>query len=74
MLTRCFPFVPSTEGPWLIDGDPSAIPFGMQEGCVKSWGSEEIIEVDPQDGWVGINWIAAATFKTLQPSIDEHEM
>ncbi|KAF2166408.1 multicopper oxidase [Zasmidium cellare ATCC 36951] len=70
----CFPFVPSTEGPWLIDGDPSVIPFGMQEGCVKSWGSEEIVEVDPQNKWVGINWIGASTFKTLQPSIDEHEM
>jgi FtsP/CotA-like multicopper oxidase with cupredoxin domain len=66
--------VPSTEGPWLIDGNASAIPYGLQEGCNPSWGDEEVIEVDPNDRWVSINWIGASTFKTLQPSIDEHEM
>jgi hypothetical protein len=46
----------------------------MQEGCSPSWGSEEIIEVDAKDRWVSINWIGASTFKTIQPSIDEHDM
>ncbi|GIJ86456.1 hypothetical protein Asppvi_005345 [Aspergillus pseudoviridinutans] len=70
----CFPFVPSTEGPWLKDGNVSAIPPGLQEGCVPYTGPTEIIEVDARDRWVSINWIGGSTFKTLQPTIDEHEM
>lgn len=27
-----------------------------------------------RDRWVSINWIGGSTFKTLQPTIDEHEM
>ncbi|KAM3427566.1 hypothetical protein MY4824_009356 [Beauveria thailandica] len=71
----CFPFVPSTEGPWLPEGNTSHIPYGMQDGCMASTGQKEIIEVDAnQQRWLSINWIGASTFKTLQPSIDEHEM
>ncbi|KAJ9272789.1 hypothetical protein DTO212C5_1050 [Paecilomyces variotii] len=70
----CFPFVPSTEGPWLADGNVSAIPPGLQEGCVPYSGPTEVIEVSPADRWASVNWIGGSTFKTLQPTIDEHEM
>jgi len=41
---------------------------------VASHGSEEIITVDPEDKWVSLNFIDAATFKTLGVGIDHHEM
>ncbi|GFF54313.1 laccase-1 [Aspergillus udagawae] len=67
------PLVPSC-GTREVIFNASAIPPGLQEGCVPYTGLTEIIEVDARDRWVSINWIGGSTFKTLQPTIDEHEM
>ncbi|PKX97812.1 uncharacterized protein P174DRAFT_418746 [Aspergillus novofumigatus IBT 16806] len=66
----CFPFAAYAEGPWLKDGNVSAIPPGLQGGCRPSTGPTEVIEVDASDLWVSINCIAGS----MQPTIDEHEM
>ncbi|OAK94567.1 multicopper oxidase [Phaeosphaeriaceae sp. SRC1lsM3a] len=72
----CLPFVPSTEGPWFDKGNVSAIPAGMQEGCVASKGQKEIIEVNAHKngGWLSLNFVMAATFMAATVSIDEHDM
>ncbi|KAB5536176.1 multicopper oxidase-domain-containing protein [Coniochaeta sp. 2T2.1] len=70
----CFPFMKSTQGPYLRDGRPESIPLHLQQGCVPSEGKKEVIEVDPANEWVSLNFIGAATFKTIVFSIDEHEM
>ena len=41
---------------------------------MPSQGIQDVITVNPEEKWASINWIGAATFKTLSPSIDEHEM
>jgi len=41
---------------------------------VSSLRSRATINVEPADKWVSLNWIGAATFRTPQPSIDEHDM
>ena len=41
---------------------------------MPSEGSREVLIVDPEDKWVSINWVGANMFKTISPSIDEHEM
>lgn len=46
----------------------------MQDGCIPSTGEREIIEVDPAAGWVSLNFIGAATFKTTVFAVDEHKM
>lgn len=46
----------------------------MQSGCVASQGSNYTLEVDPSDTWVSLNFIAAATNKQVDFSIDEHPM
>lgn len=65
--------MPSTEGPYL-PGNQSAIPPGVQSGCVATTGQQEIIEVDPKDQWVSLNLVMAATFMAATVSVDEHEM
>jgi FtsP/CotA-like multicopper oxidase with cupredoxin domain len=64
----------STQGPYLRAGKPEAIPLHLQQGCIASKGETEVIEVDPADEWVSLNFIGAATFKTIVFSVDEHEM
>ncbi|KAM0543071.1 hypothetical protein ACHAPJ_012520 [Fusarium lateritium] len=70
----CFPFMRSTQGPYLTAGKPETIPLHLQQGCVPSEGANETIEVDPVEGWVSLNFIGGATFKTIVFSIDEHDM
>ncbi|KZF19196.1 multicopper oxidase [Xylona heveae TC161] len=69
----CFPFVPKTQGPWLDQADLSRIPPRLQEGCVPSNGTHEVIEVDPADKWASINFVSASTFKVISAAIDAHE-
>lgn len=64
----------STQGPYLSAGKPEQIPAHLQDGCIPSTGEHEIIEVDPAAGWVSLNFIGAATFKTIVFSVDEHKM
>jgi FtsP/CotA-like multicopper oxidase with cupredoxin domain len=64
----------NTEGPYLAGGKPELIPPGLQSGCVASNGSVEVIEVDPADGWVSLNFVMAATFMLVTASIDHHDM
>lgn len=64
----------STEGVFLAQGRPETIPLHLQKGCIPSEGDHAVIEVDPADGWVSLNFIAAATFKTTIFAIDEHQM
>ncbi|KAF4975328.1 hypothetical protein FZEAL_7861 [Fusarium zealandicum] len=70
----CFPFMRSTQGPYLNDGKPETIPFHLQQGCVPSEGAREIFEVDPAAEWASLNFIGGATFKTIVFSVDEHDM
>jgi FtsP/CotA-like multicopper oxidase with cupredoxin domain len=47
----------------------------MQEGCVPSQGEGELIEVNAdEEKWVSLNFVGAATFKTIIFSIDDHPM
>jgi len=64
----------STQGKYLWDGKPEAIPYHLHQGCVPSEGPQEIIEVDPMEEWASINVVMAATFKTTVFSIDQHPM
>ncbi|TAQ84042.1 hypothetical protein B7494_g7628 [Chlorociboria aeruginascens] len=69
----CLPFVYGTEGPYL-PGNPSAIPPGLQSGCVASNGSVPVVEVDASSGWVSVNLVMAATFMSSAVSIDDHDL
>lgn len=64
----------STEGVFLAEGKPETIPLHLQKGCVPATGEDTVIEVDPADEWVSLNFIGAATFKTIIFSVDEHQM
>lgn len=48
--------------------------MGLNSGCTPTVGLHEIIEVDPQVGWVSMKFISAAALKALMFSIDEHPM
>lgn len=74
ILDRCFPFMKSTQGPYLSDGKPDQIPLHLQEGCIPSTGQREVVEVDAAMGWASLSFIGAATFKTIVFSIDKHPM
>src|SRR5881398_3084098 len=64
----------STEGPYLGQGRPETIPLHLQKGCVPATGDQEVIHVDATSKWASLNFIGAATFKTIIFSIDEHPM
>lgn len=64
----------STEGAFLAAGKPETIPLHLQKGCVPATGERAIVEVDPATEWVSLNFVGAATFKTIIFSIDEHQM
>lgn len=68
----CFPFVVPTHGPHLWAGHPEMIPLHLHKGCWPSEGGREIVEVDPADKWVSINFVMAATIKTVHISIHHH--
>ncbi|KAF3403687.1 Laccase abr2 [Penicillium rolfsii] len=70
----CFPFMKSTEGPYLSQGRPEKIPLHLQKGCVPAAGDQEVIHVDPKNRWASLNFIGAATFKTTIFTVDEHPM
>ncbi|CAJ2509011.1 Uu.00g140370.m01.CDS01 [Anthostomella pinea] len=70
----CFPHMKSTQGPYLRASRPELIPLHLQEGCLPSIAEREIIEVDADSGWASLNFICAATFKTIVFSVDEHPM
>ncbi|CAG1965547.1 unnamed protein product [Fusarium graminearum] len=70
----CFPFMRSTQGPYLTTGKPETIPLHLQHGCTPAEGTNETIEVDPADQWASLNFIGGATFKTIVFSVDEHDM
>nr|A0A4Y6F0M8.1 RecName: Full=Laccase ustL; AltName: Full=Ustilaginoidins biosynthesis cluster protein L; Flags: Precursor [Ustilaginoidea virens]QDF21479.1 laccase [Ustilaginoidea virens] len=71
----CFPAVEEgIQGPWVNQSLPEKIPAHIQSGCVPSAGSNYTVEVDPADGWVSMNFIAAASNKQVDFSIDEHPM
>jgi hypothetical protein len=46
----------------------------LNSACTPTVGLHEIIEVDPQAGWVSLKLISAAALKALMFSIDEHPM
>lgn len=54
--------------------NPSAIPVGLQSGCVATEGSTEVIEVDAASQWVSLNFISAASSKAVVVSVDQHQM
>ncbi|KAM3449458.1 hypothetical protein MY3296_006923 [Beauveria thailandica] len=67
--------IPFMQRSWPNDTISDKGCFPMQEGFMASTGQKEIIKVDAnQQRWLSINWIGASTFKTLQPSINEHKM
>ncbi|ORY10495.1 conidial pigment biosynthesis oxidase Arb2/brown2 [Clohesyomyces aquaticus] len=70
----CFPFMLSTQGKYLWGGRPEAVPLHLHKGCVPSEGQREIIEVDPEQEWISLNVVMAATFKTTVFSIDQHKI
>ncbi|KAK9437292.1 laccase [Metarhizium brunneum] len=71
----CFPIqAEGIQGPWVNESLPEKIPDHMQWGCVPSQGSNYTVQVDAADGWVSMNFIAAAANKQVDFSIDEHPM
>ncbi|KAH8199586.1 hypothetical protein TruAng_006236 [Truncatella angustata] len=69
----CFPFVYSTEGPFL-PGKPEAIPDHMWKDCIPAKGENATISVDAKDGWASLNIVMASTMKAVVFSIDEHDL
>ncbi|KID73886.1 laccase, partial [Metarhizium brunneum ARSEF 3297] len=75
ILILCFPIqAEGIQGPWVNESLPEKIPDHMQWGCVPSQGSNYTVQVDAADGWVSMNFIAAAANKQVDFSIDEHPM
>ncbi|EFY96254.1 multicopper oxidase [Metarhizium robertsii ARSEF 23] len=75
ILVLCFPIqAEGIQGPWVNESHPEKIPDHMQWGCVPSQGSNYTVQVDAADGWVSMNFIAAAANKQVDFSIDEHPM
>ncbi|KAH7360649.1 laccase-1 [Rhexocercosporidium sp. MPI-PUGE-AT-0058] len=73
----CLPFVQSTQDDFWKTANYSAIPFGMQEGCVAANNTKDpmsIIKVDPADKWVSVNVVMASTLRVSTFSIDNHYM
>ncbi|OJJ48518.1 hypothetical protein ASPZODRAFT_150730 [Penicilliopsis zonata CBS 506.65] len=68
----CYPNIYKTQGNF--SHDESVIPDGLNSGCVASAGFQEVLEVDPADGWASFKFIGATTLKSLVVSIDEHPM
>jgi FtsP/CotA-like multicopper oxidase with cupredoxin domain len=71
--TRCLPNIYETQGnfpPTYVD----RIPAGVNSGCNATTGLHEIIEADPNAGWVSLKFISASSLKALMFSIDEHPM
>ncbi|KAJ6155450.1 Multicopper oxidase type 2 [Penicillium chermesinum] len=69
----CLPNIYETQGDF-PPTDESKIPGGLNAGCSPTNGYHEIIEVDPNVGWVSFKFISAASLKALMFSIDEHPM
>ncbi|KAJ5099639.1 Multicopper oxidase type 2 [Penicillium argentinense] len=69
----CLPNIYETQGNF-PPTHPEKIPPGLNSGCTPTVGLHEIIEVDPQVGWVSLKFISAASLKALMFSIDEHPM
>ncbi|KAJ5461492.1 Multicopper oxidasetype 2 [Penicillium daleae] len=69
----CLPNVYGTQGNF-PPTNPERIPEGLNSGCVPTTGLHEIIEVDPNNQWVALKFISAASMKALMFSIDEHQM
>ncbi|KAL4905667.1 Cupredoxin [Aspergillus multicolor] len=71
----CLPFlVPIKGGPWNYTYHPEKIPPRLQEGCVPFTRQNATIEVDPANGWVSLNFVAAATTVQFVVSLNEHEL
>ncbi|KAB8252282.1 conidial pigment biosynthesis oxidase Arb2/brown2 [Aspergillus flavus] len=68
----CYPKIYKTQGSF--PRNDSKVPPGLESGCVATAGTHEIIEVDPEDGWVSMKFISAAWLKAVIASIDEHPM
>lgn len=68
----CLPPIYETQGNFPTH--PELIPGGLNSACTPTVGLHEIIEVDPQAGWVSLKLISAAALKALMFSIDEHPM
>ena len=77
-LLTCFrcnqPNLFNIEGQYNATANYSAIPYGFNEGCTPTNGTEEVIEVDPSDGWASLNFIGAQGLKALIVAIDDHPM
>lgn len=71
---RCFPFVAAVDEVWLDEAKPDLIPPNLQSGCIPSSGENETIHVDATDTWVSLNFVCATSFKTLEVSIDDHDL
>lgn len=71
---RCFPFVVAVDEVWLDEAKPDLIPPNLQSGCIPSSGENETIHVDATDTWVSLNFVCATSFKTLEVSIDDHDL
>ncbi|KAJ9298682.1 hypothetical protein DTO271G3_3649 [Paecilomyces variotii] len=68
----CYPNIFKTQGAFPYNA--SRVPPGVNSGCVPTTGSQEVIEVDPQEGWASFKFISAAFMKSFVVSIDEHPM
>jgi hypothetical protein len=44
------------------------------DDCTPSEGLNEIVTVDPKDGWASINIISSSGINTLEVSIDDHKL
>lgn len=52
----------------------AAVPAGLFSGCAVTTGYEEVIEVNPSNGWASLNFVSAASAKAAQISIDNHKL
>ena len=75
-MSRCFPYIFDTEGPYINTTKPWLIPPDLQDVCTASNGStgNETIYVDSENKWASVNWISGTSMKTLTVAIDEHPM
>ncbi|KGO69800.1 Multicopper oxidase, type 1 [Penicillium italicum] len=51
-----------------------AVPSSLFDECVATEAPEEIIEVDPLNGWVSLNLIGSAAISALTVSINNHSL
>ncbi|KAH8815504.1 conidial pigment biosynthesis oxidase Arb2/brown2 [Xylogone sp. PMI_703] len=50
------------------------VPSTMFKVCTATHSQNELIKVDPSEGWVNLNWISTSSVDELTVSIDGHSM